>query len=109
MNAPTLFDAPETQGRSRKSDPQTSVDAAKTVKAGTQRALLLDWLRLARHHGVTADEMQDHYPHIHRSTWATRLSGMARDGLVYVRTTHPNRAGRRVQVFCLTEKGEALP
>ena len=107
MNAPTLFDAPETQGRSRKSDPQTSVDAAKTVKVGSQRHRLLSEMR---HGPVTADYMAAIYPEIHRSSWSTRLGGLVKDGLVEQSgTTRHHPLGLKVLVYRLTDKGrEAL-
>lgn len=76
---PTLFEAHETAATTRRSDPQTSVDAARGVDLGGQRDVVL--AALDREGQVTADRLEE-LTGVHRSTWSTRLAGMRRDGLV---------------------------
>lgn len=77
---PSLFDTPETAGRARVTDPEPSHQAGRRLAVGTQRRQILE--AFDDQDVITADDMQDRHPQVHRSSWASRLAGMRRDGLV---------------------------
>jgi hypothetical protein len=84
-DAPTLFDAPPTRGASRKSDPATSRDAAKTVRLKDRKREVIE--SMTRLGGtVTASQIQhDLAAHglIRESgSIRSRLSQLRENGLV---------------------------
>lgn len=108
-STPSLFDAPETAGRARASDPAPSHEAARHVNVGGQRQEIL--VALAREVVVTADRLEEVHPRVHRSSWSSRLAGMRRDGLVTHAAPVVKVAGgrrRTVTSFRLTPAGREL-
>lgn len=98
MNAQaSLFDAQATQGAARKSDPRTSVEAAKKCRAGSQRARILSALQ-ARLYGMTTGELEDEL-HVVKNTIASRLKQMEEDDLVYSLGVRLNRDGNEQKIW----------
>lgn len=96
-----LFDAPPTAGRSRRSDPETSREAAKTARVAHQRNTILRELAGG---GKTADDLAGPCG-THRSVVSSRLAQMRRDGQVECVGTVENDVGRRVQLWVLADRG----
>ena len=112
MTGPTLFDAAAeeltaNEGRYRCSDPETSKAAARTVKAGTQRARVLLALCSARD-GLNGYEAAKAcgISRVHGAT--TRLGELEALGFAY-RTGQTRETDTRCQalVFFATESGKA--
>lgn len=78
----SLLDPPvePTHGRSRASDPATSVTGARRAPAATQRRTIA--AALLRRPYVTADWLaeNDHLHQSHRSAWSSRCGDLVRDG-----------------------------
>ncbi len=89
----TLFDT-EPAGRVRHSDPQTSVDAARSVTEDIP-ALVRD--ALARYGPMTADELCEKIPRFGPSV----KSAIARAGVVDSGVKRPSRTGRASIVWRL--------
>jgi hypothetical protein len=69
-------------GRSRKSDPRSSFDAASSCAAQKQRDQIVRLLSGALH-GLTPDELGPRmHPQVHRSTVASRLAQLREDKVV---------------------------
>lgn len=116
VNAPSLFDAVEVEpdnGRARATDPQTSADAGRGVRAAEQRRFIARLL-LTRDY-LTADDVwaadlraDDDKPD--RSAYSSRLGGLVADGLMVkgdpVRRTRKHRE-RMVVTYHLTSAGRA--
>lgn len=88
-----------TPPRSRRTDPVTSVIAARNCNADSQRQRIARALS-ARLHGGTTEELEDELGII-RNTLSARLKVMERDGLVETFGTRLNRAGNPMQVWYL--------
>lgn len=94
-----LFDAPATRGAHRRSDPATSISAARSVNTQRQRDQIMRQL-LGSSEGMTADDLAAGMrPRPHRSSVASRLALMADDGLVYAFGQRVNDNHRPVQVW----------
>lgn len=100
MNAQTsLFDAPATAGRHRRTDPITSIEAGRTVNATRQRDQILRLLRGCID-GLTADELAARmHPTPHRSSVSSRLAQLHREALVEPFGVRLLPSGRRGQVW----------
>lgn len=110
----TLFDVSaeevvaDTPGRVRATDPQTSRDAARLVKRGTQREQVLHALVDAGDRGLTGHEAcaltSCLYPHVS----GTRLGELAGFGLaVATGETRPTPSGATATVYVATDHGRA--
>lgn len=84
-------------GGSRKRDPRTSVEAARTCDAQRQRDVLLRELNAA-FHGRTCDELEA-ATGIPRYIIASRLAQMRRDGWCEPFGVRQNERGRSAQVW----------
>lgn len=88
-------------GRVRKTDPRTSVEAARTCDAQRQRDQILRLLS-GELFGLTPDELGDRMePKVHRGTVASRLAQLRRDQLVEPYGARVNAIGKNVQVWFL--------
>lgn len=112
-DTPSLFDpgvadvVAETGGRARSADPLTSKDAAKSVKAGTQRARILLALTEAPNglNGWEAAERCGIF-RVHGAT--TRLEELEALGMVRRDgTTRATDSGKQALVFFITDAGRA--
>ena len=82
---PTLFDAPAMHGASRKTDPQTSKDAARTVHMKERKREVIEALTRLRWPATARQVQQDmaaHGIHRERGAVASRLSQLEHDHLV---------------------------
>lgn len=113
MTGPTLFDAAAeeltaNEGRVRASDPETSKAAARTVKAGTQRARVLAALANA-HDGLNGYEasVRCGITRVHAAT--TRCEELEELGFAR-RTgkTRPTDTGCQALVFAITADGRRV-
>lgn len=107
MSGPTLFDVEPSQGRTRQSDPEPSVIAARRCRAPEQR-ITIATLFAAGDPWVTADLLYKRYSlNEHgvqvgpdRSAWSSRLGGLVADGILCKRQgTVPGRQGRPVTAY----------
>lgn len=75
----------------RKTDPQTSHEAASGVQTSPLESLVLEALK-ASPRGCTADELADKLPDIRMNTLTPRFASLMRKGLI--RDTGERRAGK---------------
>lgn len=102
----SLLDAPTTQGRTRRTDPVSSVTAAKRCRPGSQRYAIALAFRLGASH-VTADQLADRDPKkSHRSAWSARLGQLVKEGRLEKGPMVPGH-GQDVLSYHLTAEGRA--
>lgn len=99
----SLFDK---AGKARRTDPITSVKAAKRVKAGSQRMLILSVF--LEHGELTADEVWSYLPNKHYPSITTRVSELGNDGFIE-RTGEMRKTERDNEAFVwrITNQGRA--
>lgn len=103
----SLLSVEPTQGRTRSSDPQTSVQGARRVNARAQRRRIAAAFIGGREY-VTADWLagNDNITFSHRSAWSARCGDLVRDG--YLAKSDPVQgATQMVLSYVLTDKGWA--
>lgn len=98
MNQQSLFDAPA-HTRARVSDPQTSLDAARSITPGRTERLILDLFHREPHAwfmgGMTDDEIAYRLPTCHPPTVKSARSRLAARGfLVDTGVRRPSARGR---------------
>ena len=81
---PSLFDAPRVYtGRSRRTDPDTSLAAARSVGRGAEQAILDVFYRNPRYTlGYTADDLEFVLPLVRRDTLRSALSRLGKRGVL---------------------------
>lgn len=98
----------ENGGRSRASDPRTSKDAARGVKAGTQRAAILVALSSALN-GLNGYEAQQRCGILRMHGATTRLEELEALGLAHRDgTERPTDSTHMAGVFFVTEQGRTV-
>lgn len=110
MNEPTLFDYAPTQGSVRSTDPQTSIDAARSMTGRVlcdQQELVL---RALGHIDCTAYEvwlrLQDEPARPKENVISRRLTDLRMAGMLELTgTTRPGSSNRGQQVHRVTDKG----
>lgn len=104
-----LFEYGVTRGASRGTDPQTSVDAGRSMSGRIlrdQQALVLravEWLEYA-----TAWEVHCHLGYrVQQNVCAKRLGELHELGLVRREGTRPGSSGRSLTIWAVTDAGRA--
>lgn len=117
MAQPSLFDAPATRGASRRREPQTSREAARSMSGHVlrdQQAFVLRVLASladpANEWKATAAEVArfalvKHYRPLQQNVAAKRLGELREKGLVREQGTRPGWTGRPCICFALTAAG----
>lgn len=116
MAQPTLFDAPVTRGASRRSDPQSSRDAGRSMSGEVlryQQALVLGLVAEVAAAGegdATAAEVAQHAweahgLHLQQNVAAKRLGELREKAMVRETGTRPGWTGRPCLRFALTAAG----
>jgi hypothetical protein len=84
-------------GLARKSDPQTSHDAAKSIDASRLEQIVLGAFKRAQD-GLTQDELSDALPNFPLNTLTPRVAPLIRKGFLEVSGRRPGRSGRGQRV-----------
>ena len=116
MAQPSLFEAPATRGASRRSDPQSSRDAGRSMSGEVlrdQQALVLRLVAEVAAAGdgdATAAEVARHAwvrhgLHLQQNVAAKRLGELREKAMVREAGTRPGWTGRSCLCFALTAKG----